>query len=350
MLGQAALPTEEASPSLQVSTDQTAVSQDAASKRNRRLLWTGLGFAVLMLVSVSAHSHVPLAAHASAKPSHLVSGSALDPSLSALRSGGPPHQTVAFTPSLPARRSLGHNRPSVTGARPAVRAGPKHVLPRMSGEGQIHQHKVVPGSKIEPTVMSRVGDVDSGQGKLHEHERGPTAAATCTPRQDCPKEKVKFYNFIRQASEGWQWQKDGSAGVLASVAASAMPIIAAGVLTSFSGAALAAEVGKGEKLFSNNCLACHVGGQNVIQPEQNLWKGALEKYLDGGMNEAAVMKQVKNGKNAMPSFGKILTEEEIAEVATYVITTAESGWGRWDTGPAGFYGAGEITPLSEAAK
>jgi len=30
---------------------------------------------------------------------------------------------------------------------------------------------------------------------------------------------------------------------------------------------------------------------------------ALEEFLDGGFSEAAVVKQVTNGKNAMPAFG-----------------------------------------------
>jgi len=53
---------------------------------------------------------------------------------------------------------------------------------------------------------------------------------------------------------------------------------------------------------------------------------ALEEYLDGGFNEAAVIKQVTNGKNAMPAFGGRLSDDDIANVATYVISTAKSGW------------------------
>jgi cytochrome c6 len=35
---------------------------------------------------------------------------------------------------------------------------------------------------------------------------------------------------------------------------------------------------------------------------------------------------VTNGKNAMPAFGGRLSEADIANVATYVITTSEEGW------------------------
>ena len=53
---------------------------------------------------------------------------------------------------------------------------------------------------------------------------------------------------------------------------------------------------------------------------------ALEEFLDGGFSEAAVVKQVTNGKNAMPAFGGRLSDSDIANVATYVISTAKDGW------------------------
>jgi len=90
--------------------------------------------------------------------------------------------------------------------------------------------------------------------------------------------------------------------------------------------AFAGDVGAGEKIFNANCAACHAGGQNVIMPEKTLEKDALESYLAGGRNEAAVKTQVTNGKNAMPAFGGRLSEEDIADVASYVIATSESGW------------------------
>lgn len=53
---------------------------------------------------------------------------------------------------------------------------------------------------------------------------------------------------------------------------------------------------------------------------------ALEEYLDGGANPASVVKQVTNGKNAMPAFGGRLSDDDIANVAAYVISTAKAGW------------------------
>ena len=52
---------------------------------------------------------------------------------------------------------------------------------------------------------------------------------------------------------------------------------------------------------------------------------ALEKYLDGGFDDKAVMMQVTNGKNAMPAFGGRLSDEDIANVAAYVIKTSADG-------------------------
>ena len=91
-------------------------------------------------------------------------------------------------------------------------------------------------------------------------------------------------------------------------------------LPAFAGAA------EGEAVFSGNCAACHAGGQNVIMPEKTLEKEALEEYLDGGFNEKAVIKQVTNGKNAMPAFGGRLSDDDIANVAAYVISTSSAGW------------------------
>ena len=53
---------------------------------------------------------------------------------------------------------------------------------------------------------------------------------------------------------------------------------------------------------------------------------ALKEYLDGGFKPESVIKQVTNGKNAMPAFGGRLSDEDIANVATFVIATAGSGW------------------------
>ena len=83
----------------------------------------------------------------------------------------------------------------------------------------------------------------------------------------------------------------------------------------------------GEKVFNANCVGCHAHGQNIVVADHTLEKEAIEKYLKpGGFQESAVGYQVRNGKNAMPTFGGRLSDEDINNVATYVIITAEDGW------------------------
>lgn len=86
----------------------------------------------------------------------------------------------------------------------------------------------------------------------------------------------------------------------------------------------AADLAAGEQVFSANCTACHAGGNNAIMPQKTLKQDALE---ENEMNSvAAITMQVKNGKNAMPAFGGRLTDEEIDNVANYVLSQSEQGW------------------------
>jgi cytochrome c6 len=61
-------------------------------------------------------------------------------------------------------------------------------------------------------------------------------------------------------------------------------------------------------------------------PDKTLEKEALDQYLSGGRKVSSVVTQVTNGKNAMPAFGGRLGDDEIANVAEYVIASAEAGW------------------------
>lgn len=84
MLVQTSRPDEMTSLPLHVETartDEVAASRDVASRRSARLLWTGLGFAVLMLIGVSACAPHVLPPHASAAPSRLASEIAFGPML-----------------------------------------------------------------------------------------------------------------------------------------------------------------------------------------------------------------------------------------------------------------------------
>ncbi|KAL7545724.1 hypothetical protein ACHAWF_009078 [Thalassiosira exigua] len=134
--------------------------------------------------------------------------------------------------------------------------------------------------------------------------------------------KLAIVAALVASASAWTTPKhfEVPASVKAAVAGAA---VTAGVAVS---PAFAGDVGAGEQVFNANCAACHAGGQNVIMPEKTLEKDALESYLAGGRNEKAVMTQVTNGKNAMPAFGGRLSDEDIANVASYVIATSEAGW------------------------
>ena len=97
------------------------------------------------------------------------------------------------------------------------------------------------------------------------------------------------------------------------------------VTVAFTNPALAdGDAASGAKIFSANCAACHMGGNNVIMANKNLKKETLEKY---GMNSVdAIVTQVTNGKNAMPAFKGRLNAQQIEDVATYVLQTSEKGW------------------------
>ena len=87
---------------------------------------------------------------------------------------------------------------------------------------------------------------------------------------------------------------------------------------------IAADLEEGEKIFTANCSACHAGGNNAIMPDKTLKKDILE---ENSMNSiSAITTQVKNGKNAMPAFGGRLADEDIENVANYVLNQSEQGW------------------------
>ncbi|MEX0268107.1 cytochrome c6 PetJ [Leptolyngbyaceae cyanobacterium UHCC 1019] len=88
--------------------------------------------------------------------------------------------------------------------------------------------------------------------------------------------------------------------------------------------ASAANLANGAKLFNANCSACHMGGNNVIISSKTLKKEALDKY--GMASLEAIRTQVTNGKNAMPSFRSRLNDNQIEDIADYVITQSQKGW------------------------
>ena len=92
--------------------------------------------------------------------------------------------------------------------------------------------------------------------------------------------------------------------------------------------AFAADLDHGGKIFSANCAACHLGGNNVVDSAKGLRKEALVSFLSSYEedHEAAIAAQVTSGKNAMPSFAEKLSREDIVDVAAYVESMANKGW------------------------
>jgi cytochrome c6 len=88
--------------------------------------------------------------------------------------------------------------------------------------------------------------------------------------------------------------------------------------------AFAGDASNGGQIFTNNCAACHLGGGNVINAAKTL--NIDDLIANGKDSVAAIQTQVTNGNGAMPAFGGRLTDQEIEDVATYVLAQAESGW------------------------
>jgi len=100
------------------------------------------------------------------------------------------------------------------------------------------------------------------------------------------------------------------------------------VILTFVSPALADDdlIATGAKVFNANCAACHMGGGNVVAANKNLKIETLKQYsMD---SEAAIITQVLNGKNAMPSFKARLNENQIKAVANFVLAQSEKGWKR----------------------
>lgn len=87
---------------------------------------------------------------------------------------------------------------------------------------------------------------------------------------------------------------------------------------------LAANLQNGAKVFTANCSACHIGGGNVILANKTLKQEALIKFSMNSLE--AIKTQVTKGKNAMPAFGGRLSDSQIEDVASYVLSQSEKGW------------------------
>ncbi|MEM7796951.1 MAG: c-type cytochrome [Cyanobacteria bacterium P01_C01_bin.118] len=101
-------------------------------------------------------------------------------------------------------------------------------------------------------------------------------------------------------------------------------------LPAYAGDGYVGDVAAGAKVFKKNCATCHAGGNNAIISSQTLKQEALEQYLFNYRlehNVEAIEYQVANGRGAMPAFQGRIRDIDIANVAAYVKTQSEKGWG-----------------------
>lgn len=86
----------------------------------------------------------------------------------------------------------------------------------------------------------------------------------------------------------------------------------------------AADIANGQQIFSIHCAGCHINGGNIVRRGKNLKKQTLKKYGMDSME--AVISIVTNGKNNMSAYKDRLSEQQIQDVAAYVLEQAEKGW------------------------
>lgn len=78
----------------------------------------------------------------------------------------------------------------------------------------------------------------------------------------------------------------------------------------------------GEQVFSQNCIGCHAGGNNLVNPAKTLSLADLHDNEKDSVE--AIVYQVTNGASGMPVFSGRLSEEEILNVANFVFSQAKN--------------------------
>lgn len=78
----------------------------------------------------------------------------------------------------------------------------------------------------------------------------------------------------------------------------------------------------GEQVFAQNCIACHAGGNNLVNPAKTL--SLADLHTNEKDSVEAIVYQVTNGAAGMPVFSGRLSEEEILNVANFVFSQAKN--------------------------
>jgi quinohemoprotein ethanol dehydrogenase len=166
-------------------------------------------------------------------------------------------------------------------------------------------------------------NVENGE-KLWGWQTGAGANTTVTVFEDEGEEKVAIYaggNSLGATPHGeafWVFSLKGTMEEAKGLENSAEGTKHAGEKESEGGGEEAAAAGPGDamaggEVFSENCSTCHGatghGGEN----------GPDLRTMPLAKTEAGVTKQVTNGGGGMPAFKGVLSEEEINNVAAYVV-------------------------------
>ncbi|MEM6255626.1 MAG: c-type cytochrome [Cyanobacteria bacterium P01_D01_bin.156] len=78
------------------------------------------------------------------------------------------------------------------------------------------------------------------------------------------------------------------------------------------------------ELFNVHCAGCHPNGANIIRRGKSLKQRALQRY--GYDSSDAIAQLITDGKGLMSAYGDQLTEQEINNLADYVLHQAEINW------------------------
>ncbi|HVX33613.1 MAG TPA: PQQ-binding-like beta-propeller repeat protein [Solirubrobacterales bacterium] len=169
-------------------------------------------------------------------------------------------------------------------------------------------------------------DVETGK-ELWHWQTGAAANSTVTPFEDEGEEKIAFYaggNSLAATAHGenfWVFSLNGTMEEAKGLEAEEEGTVHAGETAQGGGEGegAAPDPEAGKEVFAENCSVCHGGdghGGNggpdlTTQPKSKEQKGAEE--------------QVTNGGGGMPAFKGLLSEEEIANVAAYVVEDIVGG-------------------------
>ena len=93
-------------------------------------------------------------------------------------------------------------------------------------------------------------------------------------------------------------------------------VLVFGLSTLLTESALAANVARGQQLYSMHCAACHGPRGEGVNPEAPKFR--MGERLD--QPDMLLMQSIKSGKKNMPPFFGILQDPQILDVLAYVRT------------------------------